>query len=179
MEFPLVLVYLVPSHQVQVPPPFYRWPQTTRAMSYPHSTQQHPNNTVQRLQVQAPYFCLLGNFQAPAEAKISCDVTLNQQHSLTLTSPCDSLWTVRGSCISAVTVILLIKGLASFLFCVLKRLYLDCEPTVSRSNVKNNKNVIGQNKQTEDVIFGYRHKCFRVFDKYLTIYEQNNSSNNH
>lgn len=44
MELSLVLVYLVPSHQVQVSP-FYRWTQRARAMSYLHSTQQQQNNT--------------------------------------------------------------------------------------------------------------------------------------
>lgn len=43
MELSLVLVYLVPSHQVQVSS-FYRWAQRTAAMSYPRSTQQQQNN---------------------------------------------------------------------------------------------------------------------------------------
>lgn len=44
MELSLVLVYLVPSHQVQVSL-FYRWTQWARAMSYPRSTQQPQNTT--------------------------------------------------------------------------------------------------------------------------------------
>ena len=44
MELSSVLVYLVPSHQVQVSL-LYRWTQRARAMSYPRSTRQPKNNT--------------------------------------------------------------------------------------------------------------------------------------
>lgn len=82
MELSLVLVYLVPSHQVQVSP-FYRWTQRAGAMSYPHSTQQQQNNT--RAPTTNTIFLLVGKlsntcFLEGGEAKMYAKCPLNHQH---------------------------------------------------------------------------------------------------
>ncbi len=78
MELSLVLVYLVPSHQVQVSP-FYRWTQRAWAMSYLHSTPQQQNNT--KAPTTNTIFLLLGKLSNTwEEAKIYVTCPLNHQH---------------------------------------------------------------------------------------------------